>query len=149
MFGLFGTSKRKKEEIQKAEAITYAIDVFLREFRIALATTADVYGINPSPLGDFIKEDKYLAVMYAVTVSSGAHMDAETDTKIAGLAGYLANFQNNKEIFRQVVNQNNNQRYKNLVEKTAQMYDLIIAGVDRSQMEKLFMSLAQVYFFET
>lgn len=77
---MFGFSKSEKDEAQKAVAIEHGLDLFGSEFRLALATTAQVYGINAYPSGDTLKEERFLTVLVACAFCMGESLNAEQKT---------------------------------------------------------------------
>ena len=89
---MFGLSQKEREENQKAEAIEHGLDLFGSEFRLALATTADVYGIRAYPSGDSLKEERFLTVLVASAFWMGADFDAEQQTVRKALKSYFSAF---------------------------------------------------------
>jgi hypothetical protein len=145
---MFGFSKKEKEENQKSEAIEHGLDLFGSEFRIALATTADAYGINAYPSGDNLKEERFLTVLVASAFAMGKNFDAEHQTVQKALKNYFSAFVDGNEALNMALNTKLMNRHVNLTEKTFQVWYLIFnhqnqgINIDR---EELTMSLAQIY----
>jgi len=145
---MFGFSKNEKEENQKAEAIEHGLDLFGSQFRIALATTADAYGISAYPSGDNLKEERFLTVLVASALAMGKNFDAENQTVQKALKNYFSAFADGNEALHIATNTQLMSRHANLTEKTFQVWYLIFnhqnqgINIDREQMT---MSLAQIY----
>lgn len=145
---MFGFSKKEKEENQKAEAIEHGLDLFGSEFRIALATTADAYGISAYPSGDSLKEGKFLTVLVASAFAMGKNFDAEHQTVQKALKSYFSAFVDGNEVLHMAFNNQLMNRHAELTEKTFQVWYLIFnhqnqgINIDR---EQITMDLAQIY----
>lgn len=145
---MFGFSKREKDEAQKVEAIEHGLDLFGSEFRIALATTAQVYGVSAYPSGDTLKEERFLTVLVACAFGMGESLHAEQETVRKALHKYFSVFNDGEDAYNIALNSGLVNRHRNLAEKTSQVWYLIDnhqdkgIGVDR---EELMMSLSQIY----
>lgn len=145
---MFGFSKHEREEAQQAAAIEHGLDLFSPEFRIALATTAQVYGIDAYPSGDGLKEERFLTVLVASAFYMGGTLNAEQKTVRKALQNYFSVFDDGDDAYNIALNSGLVNRHKELAEKTCQVWYLIEnhqdkgIGVDR---EKLMMSLSQIY----
>jgi hypothetical protein len=145
---MFGFSKREREENQKAEAIEHGLDLFLSEFRIALATTANAYGISAYPSGDSLKEERFMTVLVASALWMGKNLDAEQQTVTKALKAYFSAFADGEDALRIALNTGLLNRHENLADKVFHVWYLIHnhqgqgIQVDR---EELMMSLSQIY----
>lgn len=145
---MFGFSKKDREEYQKGEAIEYALDLFLNEFRIALGTTANVYNVNAYPSGDGLKEERFLVVILASAHWISGDLNAEKSTTKKALKKYFSAFPDGDEAFRMALNPEIYNRHTDLAEKTIYAWHLIYNHQDEGMKidrEKVMMSLAQVY----
>lgn len=145
---MFGFSKKEKEERQKAEAIEHGLDLFGSEFRIALATTADVYGMSAYPSGDSLKEARFLTVLIASAFAMGKHFEAEHQTVKDALKKYFSAFVDGNEIMQRAFHGELMSHHANLTEKTFQAWYLILNHQDQGihvDREEIMMSLAQIY----
>lgn len=140
---MFGLSQQEKDDKIIAKGVEQGLDIIMRQFNEAVYTTAEALDSLSSIKGDHFKQDRYLAVIYALAISIATDAEASKGVAEKGLKTYFSAFPDGVELYRRTVQGNLYSVHGKLMRSVSSFYNLVLSG--QGDREVLLMSLAQVY----